>query len=213
MTSKPAISFKTWPLLIILIVFILDLLTKELILSYPTDNYGIITPVIDNFFYMVCWFNTGGAWGILNNHTEILTLISLIFGVFLTLKFNKIHENHKGNAFALALLIGGIWGNFFDRAFRLTTTTTLRHPIDMFINQWEAVCNGTAMWGRGHVVDFIYFCREINGKRYDYPAFNVADIAICVGVALLLLFACLPKRFFLATAEDTTSETSESPEK
>lgn len=209
MTSKPSLSFKIWPLLVILTVFILDQFSKELILSYPTNAYGIITPVIDNLFYIVCWFNTGGAWGILSNHTEILTLISLFFGIFLCVKFNKIHENHKGNAFALALLIGGIWGNFFDRAFRLSTETTLRNPVDMFINQWDAVCSGATMWGRGHVVDFIYFCREINGKRYDYPAFNIADIGICVGVALLILFAFLPKCHSLTQKENKNPEDSE----
>jgi signal peptidase II len=42
----------------------------------------------------------------------------------------------------------------------------------------------------GHVVDFLDFY----WRAWHWPAFNVADSAITVGVALLLLEAFLPKR-------------------
>ena len=42
----------------------------------------------------------------------------------------------------------------------------------------------------GHVVDFLDFY----WRTWHWPAFNVADSAITVGVALLLLEAFLPKR-------------------
>ncbi len=35
----------------------------------------------------------------------------------------------------------------------------------------------------GEVIDFL----DVHWYRYHWPAFNVADIAICVGVGLLLL--------------------------
>jgi signal peptidase II len=35
----------------------------------------------------------------------------------------------------------------------------------------------------GHVVDFI----QVHAAGYYWPAFNVADSAICIGVAILLL--------------------------
>ena len=38
---------------------------------------------------------------------------------------------------------------------------------------------------RGRVVDFIYF----HHRSFSYPVFNIADSAITVGVAILLLFA------------------------
>ncbi len=44
------------------------------------------------------------------------------------------------------------------------------------------------LWDRlalGHVVDFI----DVYYDRWHWPAFNVADSAICVGVAMLLLSA------------------------
>src|SRR5262249_38097614 len=42
----------------------------------------------------------------------------------------------------------------------------------------------------GHVTDFIY----VHWKTYDFPAFNVADSAITVGAALLLLDVLLEGR-------------------
>jgi len=38
---------------------------------------------------------------------------------------------------------------------------------------------------RARVVDFIYF----HHRSFSYPVFNIADSAITIGVAILLLFA------------------------
>jgi len=37
----------------------------------------------------------------------------------------------------------------------------------------------------GHVIDFL----DLYAGRYHWPAFNIADSSICVGVALLVLFS------------------------
>jgi signal peptidase II len=39
----------------------------------------------------------------------------------------------------------------------------------------------------GHVIDFLYFYVERPGGPVGFPAFNVADSAICTGVALVFL--------------------------
>ena len=39
---------------------------------------------------------------------------------------------------------------------------------------------------RQHVIDFIYFyVKRTGGAEVGFPAFNVADSGICVGVALI----------------------------
>ncbi len=39
-----------------------------------------------------------------------------------------------------------------------------------------------------HVIDFLYFyLPQSNGNEWGFPAFNVADSAICTGVALIFL--------------------------
>jgi signal peptidase II len=47
-----------------------------------------------------------------------------------------------------------------------------------------ALGNGADRVLRGYVVDFIHVSF---GTHFDWPIFNVADIAVTVGVALLLL--------------------------
>jgi signal peptidase II len=40
----------------------------------------------------------------------------------------------------------------------------------------------------GHVIDFLYFyIHRANGDELGFPAFNVADSAICIGVGLIFL--------------------------
>jgi signal peptidase II len=61
---------------------------------------------------------------------------------------------------SLGLIFGGIAGNLLDR----------------FLH--------------GHVVDFIYFfVSRRGGGEIGFPAFNVADSAICTGVGLLFLLS------------------------
>ena len=43
------------------------------------------------------------------------------------------------------------------------------------------------MTSRQHIIDFLYFYMQWHGKMHDFPAFNVADSAICTGVALVFI--------------------------
>ena len=55
------------------------------------------------------------------------------------------------------------------------------------------------LWGSRGVIDFLYFHL---GSWY-WPAFNVADSAICIGVAIMLFDGLLTRRRDLqATGED-----------
>jgi signal peptidase II len=64
---------------------------------------------------------------------------------------------------AMGLILGGISGNLLDR-FRI-----------------------------GHVVDFLYFyVIRHNQTEAAFPAFNVADTAICTGVGLLFIQSLHP---------------------
>jgi signal peptidase II len=62
----------------------------------------------------------------------------------------------------LGLIFGGICGNLFDRLLP----------------------------SRRHVIDFLYFyVIRRDGDEAGFPAFNVADSAICIGVGLLFLLS------------------------
>lgn len=56
---------------------------------------------------------------------------------------------------------------------------------------WSMILGGALgnVWDRlqyGHVIDFI----DVHWRHWHWPAFNVADIAICVGALLLLIAQC-----------------------
>ncbi len=108
--------------------------------------------------------NTGAAWGLLAGFSHWLVLISLVMLVVLVVFRRSIMTDSLVHRCATALMIGGIVGNLVDRV-RL-----------------------------GYVVDFIdfYWLERVNG--HHFPAFNVADSSICVGVGLYILTQVWPGR-------------------
>ena len=113
--------------------------------------------IIKDFFSLVYVTNKGAAWGILAGKWYILLAIAAAALVCCIIFFRKITENYPERIVALALLVSGIVGNSIDR-----------------------------IW-RGEVVDFLDFYIRIGDKFTHWPAFNVADIAICCGVGIYIL--------------------------
>lgn len=108
--------------------------------------------IIKNFFSLTVVHNTGGAWSILNNHSWIFIVVSIL-ALLIILKFIFCFKKNMRNSIAFACLFAGISSNLADRIFL------------------------------GYVRDFLDF--KIFG--YDFPIFNIADIAIVVGVFLLII--------------------------
>lgn len=117
--------------------------------------------VIAGFFKLVHWGNTGAAWSLFTGNNGLLALVSVVALVVLYLTRERFEPQSLTGQVALGLIFGGILGNLTDR---------LRV---------------------GHVIDFLrfYLVRRGDGAEVGFPAFNVADSAICVGVGLLLLRA------------------------
>ena len=82
------------PFLIILAIFLLDQITKFIVIS----NNSYIT-------------NTGAAWGILSNLNLVLIVISILALVF-------TYKYYGEYPILMPVLAGGIFGNLFDRIFR-----------------------------------------------------------------------------------------------
>ena len=116
--------------------------------------------VLDGFFKFVHWGNTGAAWSMFYGHSEILAVVSLLaLGILFWYRHHFDTRTLLGQI-ALGLVFGGIVGNLIDR-LRI-----------------------------GHVIDFIYFyLYQRTGREIGFPAFNVADSAICTGVGLFLLIS------------------------
>ena len=113
----------------------------------------------------------------------------------LTLVFNE------GAAFSFLADAGG-WQRWFFVALALVVSVVLLvwlwrlKPEDRLTAAGLSLVAGGAIGNLidriayGHVVDFV----DVYWRAWHWPAFNVADSAITVGVGLLLLEAFLPKR-------------------
>ncbi len=114
--------------------------------------------VIEGFFKFVHWGNTGAAWSLFRGNNFLLAAVAVV--ALVVLFFSRHHFDARsplGQA-AFGLIFGGIVGNLIDR---------LRVH---------------------HVIDFLYFyLQQRDGNEIGFPAFNVADSAICTGVGLVFL--------------------------
>lgn len=140
-------------------VYLADQLSKFAVLRFIGEWDQRI--VLDGFFKFVHWGNTGAAWSLFSGNNALLALVSVVALVVLALTRDRFETHSLPGQLALGFIFGGILGNLTDR---------LRV---------------------GHVIDFIrfYLDRRGDGAEVGFPAFNVADSAICVGVALLFLLS------------------------
>jgi signal peptidase II len=152
-----------------------DIITKlwaeKRLEGYP----GYIT-VVENQLMFVLAKNKGGAWGLLQGQSEnvrrpFFLLVSVAAIAFIVTLYRRLQPRQHALKWGLPLVLGGALGNVFDR---------IRY---------------------GYVIDFIDYradwikkLNELIQKKYPahivtdhWPTFNVADVAICVGVALMAI--------------------------
>ena len=140
------------------------------------------------------WLIVSAAVVALDLATKAWVSHALSYGdvVRVTPFFNLILTHNLGAAFSFLAGAGG-WQRWFFSAVAIVISVVLvvmlRRPHrDRMVPLALALVLGGAignLWDRvslGHVVDFI----QLHAAGYYWPAFNVADSAICVGVALLL---------------------------
>jgi signal peptidase II len=125
--------------------------------------------------------NRGGAWGLLQSTSEnvrrpFFLLVSVAAIAFIMTLYRRLQPRQRALRWGLPLVLGGALGNVFDR---------IRY---------------------GHVIDFIdahtafeftqrpFHLSFIHGPDRHWPTFNVADIAICVGVGLMAIDMFTSKR-------------------
>lgn len=137
-----------------------DQATKFLVMSYLGFREEV--EVVEGFFRLVHWGNTGAAWSFFKDQNALLALVSAVALVVLYLARRHFSVERIAGQVALGLLFGGIMGNLTDRLL----------PT------------------RRHVIDFLYFyVNQRGGGEVGFPAFNLADSAICIGVGLLFWLA------------------------
>lgn len=106
--------------------------------------------------------------------------------------FNLTLAYNPGAAFSFLADAGG-WQRHFFTALALAISAGIvwllkkhasepRYCLQLALVLGGAVGNVIDRMAYGHVVDFI----QVYYQTWYYPAFNIADSAICIGVALML---------------------------
>ncbi|MBL8718898.1 MAG: signal peptidase II [Myxococcales bacterium] len=154
-----------------------DLYTKHWALKH-LEKDGLRLPpkeIIKDRLTFVLAHNPGGAWGMLHNQPEkvrrpFFVLVSAVAVVVIVSMYRKLDPRQRALKWGLPFVLGGALGNLVDR---------LRF---------------------GQVVDFIDVRADWIGKLNKvfggagdhWPTFNVADIAICIGVLLMAVDFLFP---------------------
>jgi signal peptidase II len=125
--------------------------------------------VIKDHFDFIYTLNPGGAWSFLRNLPEnfrrpFFLFVSAAAIVFIVSVYRRIHKDQWAMRWGLPLALGGAIGNLVDR---------IRY---------------------GSVIDFIDIYMVRGGREMHWPTFNVADIAIVVGVLLMGLDTIVTSR-------------------
>lgn len=147
-------------LLTLFAVVIADQVTKAIVIyTIPVDS---VSPFgrEHEFFYFVHTRNTGLVGGAFRDTPIVAKTAPLIASVVLLFLFGQLNPASRMQALLYGLVAGGAVGNLIDRYLR------------------------------GSVVDFLqfnFYFIPFDFSWKHYPAFNVADSCICVGVFLLMI--------------------------
>ncbi|MEQ1488557.1 MAG: signal peptidase II [Methylotenera sp.] len=141
------------------------------------------------------WLSLSAIVAVLDLYTKHLIQQAFAYGDLLPITsfFDLVRYHNEGSAFGFLNDAGG-WQKWFFAAISVLAVIVMTYLIRKHRTE-KLFCAGLALvlggaignlYDRvtlGYVVDFLNF----HYQNYYWPAFNVADSAICVGVALLLL--------------------------
>lgn len=152
-------------LVISLLIVILDQYTKYLVVeTIPAYTAGV---AVTSFFSLVHVYNEGAAFSFLADmggwQRYLFMIIASVISLILIVALRRTSRRKPYTCLGISLILGGAVGNLLDRVFL------------------------------GHVVDFLMFYIKGDGWFWSYPSFNVADIAVCVGAALLVIIGFFGK--------------------
>ena len=193
-----------------LIIFALDQWTKvwaveALVGSFDAINFaddGRVyiqahrsIPIFEGWWHHRLVGNTGAAFGIFSTLPQglripfffVITVIAISMMTFLY----RSAEKQPVLRVAITLILGGAIGNLYDR---------LQHSFVIDFIDWFIPCTTEGSIQR-QVVDFFAPCRGIS---HHWPTFNVADVAISIGIGLFLIDAL----FFANKESDATPSSS-----
>jgi len=155
---------------------ILDVVSKawaEIVLSRrPFDNPSLV--LVKDHLTLTIAYNKGGAWGLLQDAAETVRrpfffAVSVLAVLFIVSLYSKLGRGQRALMWGLPLVLGGALGNLSDRITRSSVIDFIDYRADWVLSMNTLVAKAVPRWG---LTD-------------HWPTFNVADIAICIGVGLM----------------------------
>jgi signal peptidase II len=113
-------------------------------------------------FHLTYVRNPGAAWGSFANVPERIRLwvfyaVTVFVSGMILYLLKSSHPGHRLARTALVMVLAGAFGNFIDRL------------------------------ALKYVIDFLHFHWKVFGWEYSFPVFNWADVAINLGIALMII--------------------------
>jgi signal peptidase II len=156
-------------------VFILDQFSKWIIQS-SMELYASIQ-VLGNFFRITFVENPGMAFGLQMGNNMFFTVFAVLASFAIVYYLMQLPANQRWARWALALILGGAMGNLSDRLLR-------GKVIDFLDFEFFNI----------HIPAFKILFLDFPGYELDrWPVFNVADMAVTVGMFMLLMFIIFEK--------------------
>ncbi|HLU40515.1 MAG TPA: signal peptidase II [Planctomycetota bacterium] len=157
---------KAWFWLPIAPLVALDLWTKAAVFAFLDERYpgqGVAArhEIFDGLvrLELVRWHNPGTIWGLFQGYNLPLVVLRCVAVVLIVGYVVRLQRASRGLLLVLGAILAGALGNLYDN----------------FTEQG------------GGVRDFLYFTFFPSGWNKDFPAFNVADACISLGVCYLVL--------------------------
>lgn len=141
-----------------------------------------ITVVKDHLWFALA-YNKGGAWGLLHDAPDALrrpffVIVSVLAIFFILSLYRKLLDHQWALKWGLPLVLGGALGNLMDRVVRTGVVDFIQYRAE-----WVGTMNSIIhrIFPDWVVVEY-------------WPTFNVADVAICIGVGLMAIDMIISKR-------------------
>jgi signal peptidase II len=118
--------------------------------------------------------NKGGAWGLLEDESQLVRLsfflaVSAAAVLFIVSLYKKTQPEQRALRWGLPLVLGGALGNAADRILRVGVVDFIAYQADWVLSMNQFIARFVPSWSVSN----------------HWPIFNIADVAICIGVALM----------------------------
>jgi signal peptidase II len=172
----------------------LDLATKAWAWEALQNRPGIVLK--EGVLVLDFAFNTGSAFGLLADAEWARTFFIIVtlaaFGYLVQL-VRKLPTRWPSGFVAVGLIAGGALGNLHDRLFRIKPLKTYLSEITFgdLLSNAEVVSQAlvdTRHYVELHRYGVVDFIVVYYWPHRRWPAFNVADVSLCAGVGLFMLY-------------------------